>query len=434
MKQHFGIRARLWLAAALPALLVTAVLLLVFLHRHGSELLEAWSDRARASARQLAGAAEFPLFAGNQESLQRLTDATLAGDEQMKGVGVFTVDGRLHAAAGSLSEVRNLFDGRERIVLGQRLLVLTPIRQTALPFDDLFADFGGDRAQTQVGRVLGYVAVELKLDALEKQQRDMLLWAVLTSGMGLLLAGLLSTWIASSVTRPIGLISRAVSRIRDGDLSARVNESETGVLAGLAYGINSMGARVSMTQELLREQVSQATDELRKQKEAAEHAARVDLLTGVATRRAFTESAEAEVQRALRYALPLSLIIIDLDHFKAVNDTYGHVAGDAVLASFARTIAQEVREVDLIGRMGGEEFVVLLPNTGVDEAWAVAERMRQAVESSDLQMQGRSLLYTASFGVAEFVPTELSLASLLARADAALYRAKRQGRNRVERA
>ncbi len=432
MKQQMGIRLRLWLAAALPALLVTAVLLLVFLQRHGSELLDAWSDRGRAAARQLAGASEFPLFAGNQESLQRLVDAALAGDEQMQGVGLFTIDGRLHAVAGHLSDVRGLFEGSERIVMGQRLLVLVPIRQTALPFDDLFADFGGDRSQA--GRVLGYVAVELKLDALARQQRDLLLWAVLTSCLGLLLAGLLSTWIASSVTRPIAAVSGVVARIRDGELEARVGESAAGVLQPLAHGVNDMAARVAMTQDVLREQVAQATEELRRQKEAAEQAARVDLLTGVASRRAFTEHAEAEVQRALRYALPLSIIMIDLDHFKTINDTHGHVAGDAVLASFAGTISQEVREVDLIGRMGGEEFVALLPNTEVDEAVAVAERMRQAVAASELQVQGRRLMYTASFGVAEFVPTELSLTSLLARADAALYRAKRQGRNRVERA
>ncbi|HEX5804917.1 MAG TPA: diguanylate cyclase [Macromonas sp.] len=434
MRQQIGIRARLWLAAALPALLATALLLAVFLSRHGSELLDAWSDRGRAAARQLAGAAEFPLFAGNQESLQRLVEATMAGDAQMQGVGIFTVDGRMHAVAGSLSNVSGQFNGQEQLIQGKHLLVLTPIRQTALPFDDLFADFGNVRSSPEVGRVIGFAAVELKLDVLAKQQRDLLFWAVITSSIGLVLAGLLSTWIASSVTRPIALVSRQVARIRDGELEARVDLAQAGVLQNLAAGVNDMAARVAMTQEVLRDQVSQATDELRRQKEAAEQAARVDTLTGVATRRAFTECAEAEVQRALRYALPLSLIIIDLDHFKAINDTYGHVVGDSVLADFAQTVSKEIREVDMIARMGGEEFVVLLPNTDIDEALAVAERMRLAVANSELQAQGRRLVYTASFGVAEFVPTELSLISFLARSDAALYRAKRQGRNRVERA
>lgn len=434
MKPRVGIRTRLWLAAALPALLATALLLMVFLNRHGAELVDAWSDRARAAARQLASAAEFPLFAGNQESLQRLVDATMAGDEQMLGAGIYTVDGRMHAMAGNLSYVQDKFSGQEQLYRGKQLLVVTPIRQNALPFDDLFADFGGAREPPETGRVIGYAVVELKLDVLAKQQRDLLFWAVVISSTGLVLAGLLSTWIASGVIRPITLVSRQVARIRDGELGARVDLAEAGVLENLAAGVNDMAARVAMTQEVLRDQVSQATEELRRQKEAAEQAARVDTLTGVATRRAFTEYAEAEVQRALRYALPLSLIIIDLDHFKTINDTYGHVAGDSVLVNFAQTVAQEIREVDLIARLGGEEFVVLLPNTDIIEAMAVAERMRLALANGSLQLQGRRVMYTASFGVAEFVPTELSLISFLARADAALYRAKRQGRNRVERA
>jgi len=161
-------------------------------------------------------------------------------------------------------------------------------------------------------------------------------------------------------------------------------------------------------------------------------AARVDPLTGVFSRRAFNEAAETEMQRALRYGQPLSLIMVDIDHFKQVNDTYGHTTGDSVLASFAATLAQEVREVDVIGRLGGEEFAVLLPNTDVTEALRVAERMRLAVASGNLQADGELLRYTASFGVAAFDPRELSLNRFIDRADAALYEAKRSGRNRVE--
>ena len=192
-----------------------------------------------------------------------------------------------------------------------------------------------------------------------------------------------------------------------------------------------MAERIAASQENLQQQVAVATEELRQQKEAAEMLARVDALTGVASRRAFTERAELEIQRALRYRQPLCVVMVDLDRFKRVNDTYGHSVGDAVLVAFAQAIMHEVREVDMVGRLGGEEFAVLLPGIAGEEAMRVAERMRLAVEKRELMVGGQPLRFTASFGVAEFDGIELNMAGLLARADSALYHAKHTGRNRV---
>ena len=112
------------------------------------------------------------------------------------------------------------------------------------------------------------------------------------------------------------------------------------------------------------------------------------------------------------------------------NDTIT-VPADAVLVTIAQTVARESREVDLVARLGGEEFVVLLPNCSAEQAALAAERMRLAIAQSKLHVEGRQLSYSASFGVAQFDPTELSVTRLLARADAALYQAKAEGRNRV---
>lgn len=428
----FGIRTRLWVAAALPAVLAVAMLLAGFLDRHNSELTAALRDRARAAAAQLGGAAEFALFAGNQEALQRLADATLAGDEQMRGVGIFSANGRLQVLAGSLSPDLPVLGPDEHVGLNGRLVVVLPVHLVSVPGDELFDLEPAPRAMHQGERIVGHVVVELTLGVLEKQKRDLLLWALAITFFGLVLAGVLSTLIASSVTRPIAHISRVVARIGEGEFHARADVGRSGVLSSLASGINAMASQVAMTQEHLRQQVQLATDELRKQKEAAELAARIDPLTGVASRRAFTEIAETEIQRALRYRMPLAMVMVDIDHFKGVNDTFGHMTGDAVLASFAHTIAQEVREVDVVGRLGGEEFVILLPNISGLEAVQVAERMRLAVAASEMLVNGHQLHYTASFGVAEFDSRELSLSSFMARADEALYRAKRNGRNRVE--
>ena len=425
----FGIRSRLLVAAALPAILVVVVLLIGFLDRQSVDLVAAFRDRGLASARQLGGAAEFSLFASHDEGLRRLTAAILTGDPQLRGAGIFGADGTLRSVAGKLSTLPALED-KVSVNVDRTLVAVVPIH-AGLAVDDLFSDTGLATPASSGGGLLGFAVVELSLAAMEEQKQNLFAWAIATTCIGLLLAALLSTLIASSVTRPIAQISAVVARIGQGELEARIEVANAGALAPLASGINAMASRLALTQEDLKHRVNLATDELRQQKEAAEAAARVDSLTGVASRRAFTETAETEVLRSSRYGTPLSMVLVDLDHFKAINDTFGHPTGDAVLASFARTITGVVREVDVVGRLGGEEFAILLPDTGATEAMQAAERMRHALAESRLQVRGKELRYSASFGVAAFVESELSLDEFLARADAALYLAKAQGRNRV---
>jgi two-component system cell cycle response regulator len=133
-----------------------------------------------------------------------------------------------------------------------------------------------------------------------------------------------------------------------------------------------------------------------------------------------------EVERARRYGHPLAAILFDLDHFKEVNDHFGHAAGDRLLRAMAQEVRRALRPTDLLGRWGGEEFVVLLPETALQSAVDVAERLRYLV--AGLPWETGSL--TASFGVAECTATD-NLGALLRRADRALYEAKRLGRNRV---
>jgi diguanylate cyclase (GGDEF)-like protein len=161
---------------------------------------------------------------------------------------------------------------------------------------------------------------------------------------------------------------------------------------------------------------------------------RLDVLTGIPNRRALIEQLERDLSLAARQSTPLSLLIIDIDHFKQVNDLQGHVAGDAVLRHVARLIARRVRRYDGLGRYGGEEFLVGLPATDAVGARVVAEAIRRAVESSPLEIEGRSILVTVSVGVHTRVPkgppTELT--DMIAEADRAMYRAKQAGRNRID--
>jgi len=160
-----------------------------------------------------------------------------------------------------------------------------------------------------------------------------------------------------------------------------------------------------------------------------------DPLTGLANRRGFFENAARSRSAAARSGAPLCMIMLDVDHFKAVNDTYGHDAGDLVLCAVAGRLRETARACDLAGRVGGEEFAVLCPLTDLAGGMELAERLRRAVEGHGVAYGGGVIRVTASLGVAAWDPAaDREPAHCLARADKALYRAKRTGRNRVCRA
>jgi diguanylate cyclase (GGDEF)-like protein/PAS domain S-box-containing protein len=156
-----------------------------------------------------------------------------------------------------------------------------------------------------------------------------------------------------------------------------------------------------------------------------------DHLTGVANRRGFFHAAELELGRARRFPRPIALALFDLDHFKRVNDTHGHPAGDAVLRAFADAMRGTFRAVDVVARVGGEEFAVLLPSTDVPQACAVARRLLAAVEGLTVRVDGAEVTFTVSAGVAGWEPSMAGIDELQKRADRALYAAKEAGRNRV---
>ncbi|MDB5733046.1 MAG: diguanylate cyclase [Variovorax sp.] len=158
-----------------------------------------------------------------------------------------------------------------------------------------------------------------------------------------------------------------------------------------------------------------------------------DHLTGLANRRAFFDAAAIAMQRCAKAGLPLSVAVFDADHFKSVNDNHGHAAGDAVLRHLAAGLSATFRTTDIVARFGGEEFVVLLPGSPGDEAQAIAQRLCMHVAAKPVNVDGASIHYTVSAGVAGMTDDIGSLDELIKRADTAMYSAKARGRNRVER-
>ena len=187
---------------------------------------------------------------------------------------------------------------------------------------------------------------------------------------------------------------------------------------------------------LCRRKARREVEDLRRRLARAFEEARTDPLTGVWNRKAFDEQLRIQTAVARRYGLPFSLIILDIDHFKRVNDDHGHAAGDAVLQHLAGLLRSSVREADLIVRQGGDEFALLLPQTGLDGAVQVAERIRRQVASAPFPGSSGSVQITLSGGVVSLIREEPTN-QLLHRADAALYQAKRgsgesdPGRNRI---
>ena len=170
-------------------------------------------------------------------------------------------------------------------------------------------------------------------------------------------------------------------------------------------------------------------DELLRRNEELDRLASTDHLTGVYNRRVMGAELTRLVARAKRHERPFSVVVLDVDHFKAVNDTHGHEAGDAVLVTLTRRVAARLRADDLVGRWGGEEFLVLAPETDLDGAVALAEDLREAVGAGPVEAAGTAIPVTVSAGVAMWA--DETEAEIVGRADAALYEAKAQGRNRV---
>jgi two-component system cell cycle response regulator len=221
-----------------------------------------------------------------------------------------------------------------------------------------------------------------------------------------------------------------------------LDDTDTKV-SGLALGANDYISKPFRVEELLarvavairlkrdRDHLQESAEELRRRAEAASEMSMTDALTGLLNRYGLQRALQRELSEARRYARSLSCLLLDIDFFKAINDTHGHAAGDAALMQTARVLTETVRASDFVCRYGGEEFLVLAPETDASGAHALAEKIRLAVSAQLFGVGGLGFPLTLSAGIAELRPGE-SGNDMIARADLALYQAKQHGRDRVE--
>ena len=205
---------------------------------------------------------------------------------------------------------------------------------------------------------------------------------------------------------------------------------------GAATGDGRRGRISSLlaeNRELRREyqKVRRINEDLEKSCQELEMLASLDPLSGLLNRRTLFQRIEIEIERSLRLALPLTGIMIDIDHFKRVNDNFGHPCGDMVIREIGARLTRSLRKYDYAGRYGGEEFFVLFSNTTSELARSIAERFRKDVEEAGFQWENELLRLTVSIGISQYIPGETP-DRWISRADAAMYRAKQRGRNQTE--
>lgn len=250
------------------------------------------------------------------------------------------------------------------------------------------------------------------------------------SGLILLFAGGVY-FMRRAVVKPIIRVTRNLEQVKASHRPVQLRREWMRELDNIALAVQAFGAALARLSQYAIELEQEIAERQKAQAQLLELAT-TDSLTGLHNRRHFMESAQQELDRARRYQTPLSLALLDADHFKAVNDRYGHPVGDQALQMLAATGRRLLRDIDLFARIGGEEFAILLPQTDHAAAWIVADRLRQAIMDQSIATEEGPLRLTVSLGLASLDPATADLDDLIRRADLALYQAKQNGRNRVE--
>jgi diguanylate cyclase (GGDEF)-like protein len=309
-------------------------------------------------------------------------------------------------------------------------------------FTDKWGTFMSGFAPLSGGGGRYVIGIDMRADEVANKLNELRTTGALSFVFSLLLAFLFSHLLSRSLVKRINALHL---RCRELDASVGAESCQEGdELDQLTATFGDMLTRLQQSQADLERRVEQRTTELslanqqlqaemdqREQiAQLLEETARTDFLTKLINRRAMHRVLQNEMARIERTGGSFSLVLVDIDHFKDINDGFGHDVGDDVLIALSRAFEDAVREQDIVSRWGGEEFLILLPNTARDDAFEQAERLRRLLDSDALQIERYRHRVTASFGVCESAPGE-SLEFLLKQADVALYQAKALGRNRV---
>jgi diguanylate cyclase (GGDEF)-like protein len=428
MAVSIGIRGRVIGLAMVPVAIIGVLLMFQLITGKIDDLDQSLRTRSVAIARQLAPAVEYGVASGNIGVLQMLLEKA-AIEPDIRGVAVFSDNGdRLaQVGLGAWPEPRQGKLPGDRIELTEypdHLVYYAPITRTEVAVEDF--DSNGEHSGQQGGqnRLLGWVGLDVSRSATIRSQRDAILrsLAILLAGLGV---SLYLAWrIGRQITRPVLALTHTVSRIGEGHLDERVPQTGEAELGMLQRGVNHMASHLQMMQDQMQEKIDQATARLVYQ---ASH----DALTGLINRREFEQRLERTLLTALQQGREHALCYMDLDQFKVINDTCGHVAGDELLRQLALLLKGNLRERDTLARLGGDEFALLLENCSIHDALEVADAFRAEVQRFRFKWADRIFAVGMSVGMVAINRDSGTVASLLSAADAACYVAKDRGRNQI---
>ncbi len=326
------------------------------------------------------------------------------------------------------------------------------------PYSDEWGTFLSGYAPIRNGNGEYLVGLDMRAEELGRQLQSIRIAGLLSLALSIILALIFSRVLSSQVVKPVRMLIDRCRTIADGQLDRLAEVSSGDELEQLVDAFNAMSLRLAESRaqaDSAQQELKQARDQLElrigertrellevnrqllhevaeraRAEELLAHTARSDPLTGLMNRRAMLEHLDYQAKRFERSRTPFVLMLGDLDHFKAINDTYGHDVGDQALIGAAECLTQSVRGQDLVARWGGEELLILLPDTELETGAAVAERVREAVAAVEIVVGSARARLTISLGVAACGPGQ-TVNQCIKAADTALYEAKALGRNRV---
>jgi diguanylate cyclase (GGDEF)-like protein len=311
---------------------------------------------------------------------------------------------------------------------GNQLMATVPIPITMGSYK---IGFGGSNAS--IDHIKGnigegwHVVISVPEEKALESAHETTRFILLASSIITIIASTFAFFLGKLLTSPIVILAKEATRIGHGNLQTRSKISSNDEIGSLAKAINEMAEnleRVLVSRDELQKEINQRIEAEKK----LQILATTDELTGAYNRRAFYELIKKSIYRAKRHNEPLSLVLLDIDYFKKVNDTYGHNTGDKILQLLVELVLENIRQEDVLARWGGEEFIIALPQTPYKLGIELAERLRNNIATYNFPEVGSM---TVSLGLAEFQPKNDDIQSFIKRADNALYKAKDNGRNMV---
>ena len=420
------LRHRLLLLTLLPSMLI-AVALVSYFTLSGMHTLEGeLRAKGMSTVRYLAPVSEYGIIAGQIESLHALAQATVQ-ESGVKAAIVVNQKGRAIAVSGRVSlssEILHQTLTEPTLVAETEHWVAfgAPVRRTLNEADALFDAPANDKKLTP--ETIGHVFVEFDKNELATRQRELFNRGLLIVLVGMIVLAILAIAMADNLARPVMRLVRAVRDMSSGNLNIRVPAMTSGEIGVLEQGFNEMAQHIEEAHQSMQARIEEATAQLAFQ-------ARHDALTGLINRREFEHRLEKALTGVQAGGDECCILFIDLDRFKPVNDTCGHLAGDELLRQIAQLFQGRLREEDTLGRLGGDEFGIILANCSNQRARQVAEDICGLAGAYRFIWQDKVFSIGASIGLTPIHRRVRTITEILAASDSACYRAKESGRNQV---